>query len=1414
MKRKRRILSVLMASVMMLSICSAPGYADAGGLALTEDGSVMTEEKDIVENETLPGDEGSTATGGSPGGETSRSAVKTEAEILANCSVSLMEGGAEKQDNFRESDTSVDVKVSLDETVESCYLNIYAYAGNTAFDPDSSFNIRLWSGKVTDGSQQECQFASSALPLKKGYKVIASLNVPVGADNYKPVNSRAIEVVDEKGEGFTDYDYPDVTIDETELEAGTTSLHISLTGDERIFEAAKQGKTSVTCAIAQYPDGEAFDFEGENQISLTSPITCTEDFSGREVQLTEPLKAGYRVRAVVYWAQNEEIFLPKGNDYEEIFHMPDDSVLISGSQETVAPGAEITSPVTTVSETVVVMLAGDIPQGSQILMKSFGEGEKIEQTGGRLVASAQNVTKGENVLTPLPGTLTVGERLVVFLLNGSWETIAQSDPALIEKGNDFVVTLGSPLVEGDTRATFGVKAADSSIANLNIVSLCRARQDGSAGGSSVISTLYGQTPGEIVFDSLEKDALKAGDKVYLSIRYDNGDKTFESRQFTVAARLADDSLAIRETEITTKTGKVTVEVAGCDEFKGGYLFLFTGAKSAEGDGDSGKRLGSVSFTGEGSYSFDIDTSLLEKGNIVQPYLYIYDEDADRVQYRYGSALTVTGTSDQQKEAKMEIVTDPIRADREDVWVTADFDSSLTGVLSLYTYSSQLFIEETADKIYSDSISPAGASQRISFGADKLTAGHRFIAVLELSDGTSVKSEARVIQVVPEKQEPQTRILDEVVTAGDTQIKVSMTFDPSVDDAFYTLYQFEGETLDKEEAQVLSQGSLYRSETNRNIYMGAGKLKEGAKLQMILTADGKEARSNVLTVEPSPDWGQPYAAFDVAAVKADAETIPVTVDYSDEYLSLGDGFYCDVTIYQFPADYTDEEFEDGELWENVSIAQRVAQANSTTGTVTKGQIEVPVLENAELEVGDRLIIKLRLPHTEWEGEEVDYIFASVPVIGADDEVPDYKVVLYNLSEETSRGERLRTILEELGIPAEEMTDDRLNETVGYLAGIDGYEAAGEPYEGEGSSQEFMLMCNLPESLMDRFLSAMMEGGLRIDHKAVVTEYNRDWQFHELIDDISGEHDVFQALLALDDMIAEAEKLTEDRYGASPSWDAFQKALDSAAQVLSSHEPVLEDLEQAREELKIQYLRVTGMSEISGTVGIVIEADGEETYRMTASLTGQAEGTQEEDYRFIWSDGTVGTIVENVPASRLIAMTVTVTGAEMFGELTAGLSVPDMPDAKAITGHDSVKLSWSVPAVEINKPSPVRYETAVYDETGKLVKEKTVGSNESFVMLDGLSSSSRYIVKLWAVSPVGRSDMKVMEVETDAVGTGVGDEATIAGQSGETPAPDGVSPTAASPTATGDENDAAAAALFLALSAAAATAISVKKRSLYK
>ena len=157
-----------------------------------------------------------------------------------------------------------------------------------SFDPDMVYNLRLWSGKVTSGTYT-CTFNQK---LQKYHNVIACLNVPVGEDNYRSVVSQAIEVVDDSGSGFQDYTYPDVKIDEDTLVEDATTLHITLTGDERLFAAAQAGQTSITCAVGQYPADETFDFEGEHQISLASNISGAEPFSGKEITLSEPLKAG------------------------------------------------------------------------------------------------------------------------------------------------------------------------------------------------------------------------------------------------------------------------------------------------------------------------------------------------------------------------------------------------------------------------------------------------------------------------------------------------------------------------------------------------------------------------------------------------------------------------------------------------------------------------------------------------------------------------------------------------------------------------------------------------------------------------------------------------------------------------------------------------------------------------------------------------------------------------------------------------------------------------------------------------------------------------------------------------------------------------------------------------------------------
>ena len=92
------------------------------------------------------------------------------------------------------------------------------------------------------------------------------------------------------------------------------------------------------------------------------------------------------------------------------------------------------------------------------------------------------------------------------------------------------------------------------------------------------------------------------------------------------------------------------------------------------------------------------------------------------------------------------------------------------------------------------------------------------------------------------------------------------------------------------------------------------------------------------------------------------------------------------------DYTDKEFEDKEMWERLDgSVTRVAQINSNFGDETKGKLTLTFKNSAVLTPGNRLIIKLRLPHTEWEGEEVDYLSESVPILDENETIVPAKDV---------------------------------------------------------------------------------------------------------------------------------------------------------------------------------------------------------------------------------------------------------------------------------------------------------------------------------------------------------------------------------------------------------------------------------------
>ena len=1084
------------------------------------------------------------------------------AVILKDCAVQIDHDGS-----FTVEDSQAHVSVRLSSQVAHCNLTLFAYAANTSFDPDSSQNIRLWSGSVSDGWEADVDFAASALPLKPGYNVIACLNVPITEDYYRACNSAPVPVVDEQGESFVDYEYPDAFITDGELEAGATSLHVSMTGDERLFQAAREGKISLTLSVAQYPDGAGFDFENAEQIPLCSPQNVTEAIDNQEVQLSEPLRAGYRVRAVVYWSQNPDIFLVKGNDYESVFHRPDDSIVVN---EDKTPRANITEQLTTNSKVIPIELSGQIPNGAMVLVKKFAADETIATDKGTPVGMSFNVSDQTTAVNLNDGVvLEEGDVIVAFVLSGG-NALAQSEACTVMKRVPVNVEYRSNITTESSSFTIGVHLTDPTLANeqLNVVQLKKLNANGTADTdfNSVIVGKYLQDQGDITFD-LSNVSLEAGQKLYVRVMNYANNIDFFSEPITVADAskneivLEGNSVAVDETELT-------VNVSGCAAFEGGRLIATIGP-SSEDDPDSRTQLAQTPFAGAGTYSLSVPLNRLHAGQSVMVHLYKYDSEADTTQYLVGNMLPIMESGASTIEPSVNIVTSGITSDRSDVWVQANYDPEKVGRLTLYSYEGDTWTAE--DQIFSEIITPQESSQRVTFGADKLVAGGKLVAVLTLYGGGQAQeyvSEAVSVAAPPEKKKPVAQITSNKITAGMTTITASMTFDDT-DEGAFTLYRFTGDSLDtaleEGSATALSTGALYRSASSRSIYLGAGKIAAGDKLQLVLQAGGTEARSAVMTVEESPDWGKPYVAFDTSAVQTGATSIPVTVDYADEYEGMED-FFCDVSVYQVSASYSDEEIEEKELWENSYLAQRVGQLNSTLGQVTRGDLEVNLHDWVDLEPGKRLFIKLRLPHVEWKGEEVDYVSASIPVLAEGEQLAPVKVLLYSLSEDTARGSQVRSILAELGVEVETITGESLGQRIGYLAGLSGFEKEDDvSWEGSAPSTEFMLMCGFGEALLDKFLDAMQTQGLRIDHKAIVTDYNRYYTLNELIGDIEEEHEVFQELLAIDKVIKAAEALDEATYSQAEGWDDFCAALLKAQEVLASEEPAAEDLAAARKAL---------------------------------------------------------------------------------------------------------------------------------------------------------------------------------------------------------------------------------------------------------
>ena len=134
----------------------------------------------------------------------------------------------------------------------------------------------------------------------------------------------------------------------------------------------------------------------------------------------------------------------------------------------------------------------------------------------------------------------------------------------------------------------------------------------------------------------------------------------------------------------------------------------------------------------------------------------------------------------------------------------------------------------------------------------------------------------------------------------------------------------------------------------------------------------------------------------------------------------------------------------------------------------------------------------------------------------------ETVLYYTPQPTKQSRTLKGILVRMGIRIRNISPQQVNQTVGMLAGVPGFEektdATADALSGAdpaadtvkaSSSQsipeEVLVLHQFSEQRLDALLLALRKANVRIALKAIVTEQNCGWTFYQLYEEIRQEHE---------------------------------------------------------------------------------------------------------------------------------------------------------------------------------------------------------------------------------------------------------------------------------------------------------------------
>ena len=109
---------------------------------------------------------------------------------------------------------------------------------------------------------------------------------------------------------------------------------------------------------------------------------------------------------------------------------------------------------------------------------------------------------------------------------------------------------------------------------------------------------------------------------------------------------------------------------------------------------------------------------------------------------------------------------------------------------------------------------------------------------------------------------------------------------------------------------------------------------------------------------------------------------------------------------------------------------------------------------------------------------------------------------------SKAAKLKGVLIRMGIRIKNITPEQTGQTVGYLAGFEGFD---ERETEEGTvlpelEEEMLVMKNFTNRRIDELLAGLRRAGVpKVELKAVVTETNSGWTFYALYEELKKERE---------------------------------------------------------------------------------------------------------------------------------------------------------------------------------------------------------------------------------------------------------------------------------------------------------------------